>query len=123
MGIASEDGLAAGCVFRNSLRLIRAADLNGADVGVVHVNLIVGDDAAALERLGKAFGFEKLTDEGDADDTRAGLGLHANFDSGVSRYLHVAFPFGIAREAWFAVAGVTGGGGSALGCAADGEAL
>ena len=42
---------------------------------------------------------------------------------GVSRDLHVLFPFGIAGKTWFAIAGITRRGGPALGSASDREPL
>ena len=48
---------------------------------------------------------------------------NADLQPGVSRYLHVLFPFGIAGKARLAVAGVTGRGRPALGSASNGESF
>ena len=58
----------------------------------------------------------------DTPTTRGPASTGTRISSPASpRDLHVLFPFGIAGKAGFAVAGVTGRGGPALGSASDGE--
>ena len=70
--------------------------------------------AAALQRLRQAFRLPQLPHERHADDVRARLDRHADFEPGVAAELHVLFPLGIAGKARLAVAGVTGRRGPAL---------
>ena len=71
--LADENRAAAGRVLRRPASLIRAADLDRADVRVIHVDLVVRDDAAALQRLRQAFRLPQLPHERHADDVRTRL--------------------------------------------------
>ena len=88
---------------------------------MVHVDLIVRDHPAALQRLRQAFRLPHLPDERHADDVRARLDRHADLQPRVAVNLHVLFPGVVAGKARRAVAGVTGRGRPALRLASDGE--
>src|SRR5262245_20847327 len=103
--------------------LVRTANLHRGDARVVHVHLIIGDDAAALQRLGKTFRLPQLSHERDADDARTGLDGDAKLESGVAADLHVLFPAVVAGTSRLAVAGITRRGGPSLRAAADREPL
>ena len=101
------------------LRAVRAADLHRAHRRIAHVDLIVGEHAAALQRLRKPFRLPQLAHERHADDARAGRHRHADLEARIAGQLHEGFPFGSAREPRLAVARIAGGGGSARRLAAD----
>src|SRR5207244_8377264 len=113
--LADENRATAGSVLGRSGGLIRPSDLDGRHVGVTHVHLVIRDDPAPLQRLRQAFRFPELPHERNADDARARLEPDSDLQPGVSRNLHVLFPFGITGKAWFTVAGVARCGGPALG--------
>ena len=122
-GLADEDPPAARGVGGGGHDAVRAADLDGADGRIPHVELIVGEHAATLQRLRQPFRFPVLPDERDADHARSRRDGHADVETRVAGQLHVGFPFGRAGEAGFAVAGVARRRGPA-GCrAADHEPL
>ena len=122
-GLADENRAAARSIFRRSRRLIRTADLDRADVRVIHVHLVVGNDPAPLQRLREAFRLPHFPHERHADHTRTRLDRDANLQPGVSGNLHVLFPFGVAGKARLSTAGPTLRGGPALGCASHREPL
>src|SRR5579883_3193221 len=119
--MANENGLAARRVFCRTSFLIGAADLEISDIGVVEIDLIVGNDAAALDGLGKALWFPLLADEGDPNDVRPRGYGDVDFEAGIAANLHVFFPGVVAGESGLARAGIAGGGGTALSLAADPE--
>ncbi len=102
---------------------VRSADLDRADGRVSHVDLIVGQHPAALQRLRQALRFPQLPHERHADDARSRRHRHADLETRVAGQLHVGFPLGRAGKARLAVAGVTGRGRCAGRLAADDEAL
>src|SRR5262245_27628882 len=106
--MTDEDRAARRRVGQRVRLLVRTADLDRADAGVVHVDLVVGDDPAALQRLRQSFRFPQLPDERDADDARTGFDRGADFESGIAADLHVFFPAVVAGKPRLAVTRVTG---------------
>ena len=90
-------------------------------VCMIHVHLVVGNDAAPLQRLWETFRFPQLPHEGHTHDARTCCDRNADLQPGVSPRLHVLFPFGIASKTGFPSTRITGPGGPALGAASDGE--
>ena len=88
---------------------VRSTDLHRADARVAHVDLIVRQNPAPLQRLRKTFRFPQLPHERHADDARPRRHRHADLEAGVAGELHVRFPFGSAGKARLAVAGVARG--------------
>ncbi len=86
-----------------------------------HVNLIVGQHSAALQRLPETFGLPELPHERHADGVRTRRHSRADLQPGVRAGLHVGFPFRIAGKPGLAVAGVACRSRSALGVAAHSE--
>ena len=121
--LADENRAPAGSVPRRAGGPVRTSNLDGADVGVIHVHLVIGDDPAPLQRLRQSFRFPQLPHERHADNAGTRLDRDADLDPGVSGKLHVLFPLGIAGKAWLSAAGPTGCGGPALGPASYGEPL
>ena len=102
---------------------MRAADVDRADRGIAHVDLIVGEDAAALQRLRQSFRLPHLAHERHADHARARGHRHAHVEARVAGQLHVGFPLGRAGEAGLAIAGVARCRRCPRRLAADGESL
>src|SRR5438132_1885162 len=121
--IADENRAAAGGVFRSSARREGSADLYSADIGIIHVDLVVRNDAASLQRLREAFGFPELSHEVDANRMRAGFDRDTDLQPGISSDLHVLFPGIIAGESRFAITGIAGCCRSTLPFASDSEPL
>ena len=122
--LADEDLLAARRVRRRvRVDAMRAADVDRADRRIAHVDLIVGEHAAALQRLRQPFRLPHLPHERHADDARARRHRHAHFEARVAGQLHVGFPFGRAGEAGLAIAGVARRRRRARRLAADDESL
>ena len=63
---------------------VRTADLDRADARVVHVDLVVRQHPAALQRLRQAFRLPQLPHERHADDARSRLDRHADLEPGVA---------------------------------------
>ena len=102
---------------------VRAANWHRYHRRIAHVDLIVGQHAAALLRLGQALRLPQLAHERHADDMGTGRNGDAHLQARVAGQLHVGLPLGRAGEARFAVPGVAGGGRGAGGGAADREPL
>ena len=121
---AGEDRAPARRIARHRLRgPERAADLHRADRRVAHVDLVVGQHAPALERLGQPLRFPLLPHERDTHDVRTRFDRDEHLQVRVARHLHELFPLDRAGEARLAVPRVARRGGPARGVAADGKAL
>ena len=121
--LADEDLAPARRLRRHAVHAMRSADVDRADRRVAHVDLIVGEDAAALQRLRQSLRFPHLAHERHADDARARRHRHAHLEARIAGQLHVGFPLGRAGEARLAVAGVARRRRRARRLAADGESL
>ena len=105
-GLTDEDRPPAGSVRESAAERVRATDVDRADRGVVHVDLVVRQHAAALQRLPQPFRLPQLAHERHADHPRARGDRHAQLQPRVPGHLHVLFPLRVAREAGLAGAGV-----------------
>ena len=121
--VADEDRAPARRVRDRAGGAVRSADLDRSHGRVAHVDLVVGQDPAALLRLRQAFRLPQLAHERHADDAGAGRHRHAHLEARIAGQLHVGLPLGSAGEARLAVAGVAGRGRGAGGRAAHGESL
>src|SRR5262249_33814229 len=96
--LANENCTATRRILCGPSRVVWTADLQHTDIGIVHVDLIVRDDAPSLLGLRKAFGFPQLAYKRDTDDVRTCLNRHAQLESSISTDLHVLFPGIIAGK-------------------------
>ena len=102
---------------------MRPADPDRADGGMIHVDLVVRQHPAALQRLRQSFGLPQLPHERHADHPRSRFHRHAELQVRVAGDLHVLFPAHVPGEAGLAGAGVAGRGRPALRSPPDHEAL
>src|SRR5262249_45832446 len=120
---ANKNGSTARCIFCDCRRLVRPSNLDDANVGVTHVDLIVGYDPAALQWLWKALRFPQFSYKGNPGNRWAGHSINSDLESCIAGQLHVFFPLGVAGKAGFTVSGITRRRGSPFPSSADGEAL
>ena len=122
-GPATEDGPPARGVRDRARHLVGPPDLDRADRRVAHVDLVVGEHPAALQRLRQALGLPQLADERHPDGVGTGLDRGLDDQVIVAGELHERFPLGVLHEPRLAGAGVAGRARDPGSVAADGEAL
>ena len=121
-GPTTEDGPPARGVGDGARHLVGPADLDRADRRVAHVDLVVGEHPAALQRLRQALLLPQLAHERHPHGVGAGLDRHLDEQVVVAGELHERFPLGVLHEPRLARAGVAGRARYAGGVAPDGEA-